>query len=174
MKEIIFGWFLSAVFIMFVKWVNATVACNPQTARIDQENVHLIMNYLWDVEETQKIVYCYKDQQFIARCVALHLVSCSKEEASANIYNISSDDMTSVTIIIFSYKQTLSGNYSCVKENERDRKTICLTTETTTLTSAASSGLNAGQKAAIAVPIVVIALVVVVLLICLKRKGYIC
>ncbi|KAH3811023.1 uncharacterized protein LOC127833284 isoform X3 [Dreissena polymorpha] len=143
------------------------------------------MNYLWDVEETQKIVYCYKDQQFIARCVALHLVSCSKEEASANIYNISSDDMTSVTIIIFSYKQTLSGNYSCVKENERDRKTICLTTETTTLTSAASSetttltsapssGLNAGQKAAIAVPIVVIALVVVVLLICLKRKGYIC
>ncbi|KAH3755270.1 uncharacterized protein LOC127847431 [Dreissena polymorpha] len=128
------------------------------------------MRFSWDIQET-KFLKCDKDQTPIGQCSALTVVQCGVEETYSGVYNIASNnDLTSTTITLITYKEDLSGNYSCFKDNNADRQTVCLTTERT---SEPSTGATSNAFLVVGIIIAVCVPVVITVIICFKCKKHI-
>ncbi|KAH3804053.1 hypothetical protein DPMN_132330 [Dreissena polymorpha] len=142
--------------------------CIQQTAKLGQQNIYLNTSFSWDVQEP-KFIQCNKNQTVIGQCSAVTTSSCSVDPQNVGVYEMNStDDLISVIITIKEFTETLSGIYSCSKTNEKNKTTICLTTETT---SAASSGLSVGTVVGISVGVIFeVAFAVTIGILCYCRK----
>lgn len=59
--------------------------------------------------------------------MALDTAVCSVDLTSVGVINISSnDDLTSITVTITAFNETLSVNYSCFKTNNDATNSVCL------------------------------------------------